>query len=337
MAEAQLVIVREILSACNTKDDKAVSKRVPSMLQVLSGNLRHADRRVRYATVASFCAMVKNYKGSMSSVDLEPFDAARSVLAENQNEGDLTNFDLLNAALIEMGYSQGEYMDAFIEPEYAEERSVSRIHGMILRLESVGKKKSVPTSINGAVLQMRMVLVAGVISASFRSEANESAEDDTCETIGRVFLSVKVAPGDKKFVDDLNNAIVEGTDKKFKLKNIDYWENKSNGKQSPGEETLEKSTEFAESEKNDEDGMYLDDDEKLAARVLGRKKKTWSMFNPSSALGLSSMFNTTDLEMIEYDEEEAAELIKRKQEENEMEEPAPKSISGFGLFRRLFG
>ena len=353
-AEVQLAIVRDVLAACNSQNDPEVGKRVPAMLKVLSQNLRHADRRVRYAAVASFSAMVRNYKESISDRSiLEEFDSARSVLAENQNEGDIENFELINGALVELGFAQNEegYMDSFIQPDYVDASSIAksrnRMHGMILRL-APAVKNAIPGSINAGVVQMRMVLVAGVISASLRIEQNDSAEDSSdalTGTIGKIFLSVKVAPGDDGFLHDLSKAILDGTDKQFKLGNVDYWEtHKSDGKATPAD-TLEKSTEFAESECPEvDDGMYLDDDEKLASRATGKKKggvsksRPWSMFNPSSALGLNSVFNSPDLlEMIEYDAEEAAESVKRKQEEDDMAEPAKPAVRSFGIFRRLFG
>lgn len=339
-AESQLAIVREVLSACNSREyDEEIAERVPAMLKVLSQNLFHADRRVRSAVVAGFGAMVKNYRDCIDVLELSEFDRARSVLSENQNEGDGENFELLNSALVQLGMDGGEYLDCFMQPEYADEHKPSRIHGMILRLGSVGK--SAISRVNPGVLQMRMVLVPGVISASFKIEENEAAEDETVSSIGKIYLSVKVPPVDDAFVNDLNKAIIDGTDKLFKLENIDFWEN---AKAEPEVDKYEsKSTEFAESEKNDDDGMYLDDDEKLASRATGKKRskkpaRPWSMFNPSSALGLNSVFNSTDLlEMVEYDAEEAEETLKRKQEEEEMQEAAPAPATRFGLFRRLFG
>ena len=348
------------------------------MLRILSQNLNHADRRVRYASVAAFAALVKNYKDQTESASqyIKEFDAGRSSLAENQNEGDLENLEVLNAALDSLGFSpklaavnpdDGDYLDTFIQPDYAEEtaersNSRTRIHGMILRLAS-NKTGALPSQISAAVVQMRMVLVAGVISASLRVEANEAAEDSTdpsTATVAKIFLSVKVAPTDEDFVDDLNTAIVDSTDGKFKLANVDFWENHANksGKDTPAD-TVEKSTEFADSEdmNDNEDGMYLDDDEKIATRALGRKgaknggkRKPWSMFNPSSALGLNSVFNSDGLlEMIEYDCEEAvaargapAETAKEMPAAPKVEpaiateEPKP-APSRFGLFKRLFG
>lgn len=363
-AEASLKIVREILSACNEAGDADIAARVPSMLRVLSQNLSHADRRVRYASVAAFSALVRNYKDQTESASqyIKEFEAARSQLAENHNEGDLEQLDLLNTAMQSLGFSpqvapanpsDGDYLDTFIEPEYAEPTKSThrnRIHGMILRL-SAAKKGSLPSEINAAVVQMRMVLVAGVISASLRIEQNEAAEDSddhSNSTVAKIFLSVKVAPSDDDFVDDLNDAIVDATDGAFKLANVDFWETHAtvSGKETPAE-TVEKSTEFADSEYQDNDTMYLDDDEKLGSRVAGKKKgaskpkRPWSMFNPSSALGLNSVFNSEGLlEMIEYDSEEAqaarGEMPVEKPAPVVEETPAP-APSRFGLLRRLFG
>ena len=367
-AEATLKIVREILSACNTSEDSDIASKIPSMIRVLAQNLNHSDRRVRSAAVSAFSAMTKNYKDQLSSVGeyLKDFDSARSNLAENQNEGDLEQLDILNSALSSLGFetkdysprspAEDEYLDSCFQPDYVDEKQSSnknRLHGMILRL-AANRKGSLPNEINAAVVQMRMVLVAGVISASLRIETNESAEEEQSEnsTVAKVFLSVKVSPGDDDFVDDLNSAIMDSTDSKFKLSNVDFWESHSSsksGKYTPSE-GMEKSTEFTESNADD-DTMYLDDDSQLADRALGRKgaksgkaRKPWSMFNPSSALGLSSVFNGTDLlEMIEYDSEEA---IAARESTNSPKVSSPKvadepvaqpPTSRFGLLRRLFG
>ncbi len=245
------------------------------------------------------------------------------------------------------------YLDSAMQPDYVDSWSGGnkKIHGMIVRLVP-NRKGAVPSDLNAGVIQMRMVLVAGVISASLRIEKNESAEDDQDETnsnMARIFLSVKVAPGEDSFVSDLNKAIIDGSDESFKLGNVDFWENHSANNRSGKDTPEEKSTEFAESENdNADDGMYLDDDEKLANRVTGGKKaktgkrRPWSMFNPSSALGLNSVFNSADLlEMVEYDSDEAEQ---RKQEAAaaeaaKMAAPAADAppVSRFGIFRRLFG
>jgi hypothetical protein len=149
------------------------------------------------------------------------------------------------------------------------------------------------------------------------------------------------------FVVDLNKAILDASEGSFKLGNVDFWENHvlKSGKDTPAD-TVEKSTEFAESENDNDDGMYLDDDEKLASRVAnvkgsngGNKKSSsrrpWSMFNPSSALGLNSVFNSSDLlEMVEYDSDEAEA---RKQEMTTKPVAPTSSSSRFGFFSRLFG
>ena len=357
-AEASLKIVREILSACNTSEDAEIASKVPSMLRVLAQNLNHADRRVRHGSVSAFSAMAKNYKEQLSSASeyIKEFDMARASLAENQNEGDLEQLEILNSGLVSLGFApktssssdgDDDYMDTYMQPEYVSEKSSSktRLHGMILRLASQTRAAR-PSEINAAVVQMRMVLVAGVISASLKIEANEAAEDssdDATGTVARVFLSVKVAPSDDDFIDDLNAAIKDATDGKFKLGRVDFWETHAHksGKDSP-DETIEKSTDLAESEYMNDDGMYLDDDEKLASRVSGKKKgagkrKPWSMFNPSSALGLNSVFNSNDLlEMIEYDCDEAVAAREMKEKIKVAEEPKA-AIPRFGLLKRLFG
>ena len=354
-AEVCLKIVREILSACNTKEDAEVASKVPSMLRVLSQNLNHADRRVRHASVSAFSAMARNYKDQLSSADeyIRDFDQARASLAENQNEGDLEQLEMLNAGLKSLGVAQSEedeeYLDGYMHaPEYVSEKPSdrNRLHGMILRL-APGKPNARPAEINAAVVQMRMVLVAGVISASLKIEANESAEDSTDASTGsmaRIYLSVKVAPSDDDFVDDLSAAIKDATDEKFKLSRVDFWETHAHksGKESP-DETIEKSTDMAESDYANDDGMYLDDDEKLANRVSGKKKnggkrKPWSMFNPSSALGLNSVFNSNELlEMIEYDCDEAVAAREKKETAKVAEEPKVAPPARFGLLKRLFG
>jgi hypothetical protein len=363
-AEASLKIVREILSACNEVDNAEIAAKVPSMLRILSQSISHADRRVRYACVSAFSAIVKNYKDQTESASqyIKELEAARSSLAENHNDGDLENLEVLNSAMEALGISpkqipssspaeESEYLDTFIEPQYVAEessRTRNRIHGMILRLSST-KTGTVPSAINAAVIQMRMVLVAGVISASLRIEKNDSAEeadDDSNSTVAKIFLSVKVAPTDDDFVEDLNSAIVDATDGSFKLASVDFWENHSgkSGKDTPAD-TVEKSTEFADSEYMD-DGMYLDDDDKLGWRATGKKKgaskprRPWSMFNPSSALGLNSVFNSDGLlEMIEYDSEEAvaARGAGEKPAPAVAPEPAPVTGGRFGLLKRLFG
>ena len=353
-AEATLKIVREILSACNTRGDAEIASKVSSMVRVLAQNLNHSDRRVRSAAVGAFSAMTKHYKDDLSSAQeyLKEFEDARSYLAENQNEGDLEQLAILNEALSTLGVSiddNGDYMDAYFQPTYVEERTHNnRLHGMILRL-SAAKKGSVPSDINAAVVQMRMVLVAGVISASLRIERNEAAEEEEGEhsTMAKIFLSVKVSPGDDEFVDDLNDAVVDSTDGKFKVGNVDFWESHS-GKDTPAE-TMEKSTEFSETPNDYDETMYLDDDSQLANRVLGKKgkaaksRKPWSMFNPSSALGLKSVFNSTDLlEMIEYDSEEAVAARESVPSPKVADEPKPATAAAttsnrFGLLRRLFG
>ena len=346
-AETTLKIVREILSACNVAGEAETASRVPSMVRVLSQNLNHSDRRVRYASVSAFAAMVKNYKDSLGSAEqyLTDFDKARANLAENTNDGDLDQLDILNGALTTLGFAPVEkkeeedaYLDGYMQPDYAEETKKSnRLHGMILRL-AAAKTDANPEQINAAVVQMRMVLVAGVISASLRLESHETAEEES--TIAKIFLSVKVAPSDDDFVDDLGTAISDATDGAFKLANVDFWESHKSGKDTPAE-TMEKSTEFAESDFNDEDGMYLDDDDKLASRVLGKKKnggkrKPWSMFNPSSALGLNSVFNSDGLlEMIEYDCDEAV-AARGETIQSPKQEPKP-AAPRIGLFKRLFG
>lgn len=355
-AEASLKIVREILSACNTREDAEIASKVPSMLRVLAQNLNHADRRVRLGSVSAFSAMTSNYKDQLSSASefIKEFDMARAGLAENQNEGDLEQLEILNAALVTLGFppksaadiEEEAYLDSYMQPEYVNEKSGrSRLHGMILRLAST-RPSIRPSEINAAVVQMRMVLVAGVISASLKIETNDAAEDtsdDTTGRVARVFLSVKVAPSDDEFVDDLNAAIKDATEGKFKLGNVDFWETHAHksGKDSP-DETIEKSTDLAESEYMNDDGMYLDDDEKLASRVSGKKKaagkrKPWSMFNPSSALGLNSVFNSNELlEMIEYDSEEAVAAREKKETKVITNEPKP-AAPRFGLLKRLFG
>jgi len=246
------------------------------------------------------------------------------------------------------------YMDSAIQPDYVDASVVrpNKIHGMILRLAS-NKKGAIPLEMNPAVMQMRMVLVAGVISASFRLEKNDISEDHDDlinSNIAKIFLSVKIPPTSEDsdgFVSDLNKAIIDASEGSFKLANVDFWENHENrsGKDTPAD-TVEKSTEFAESENdNGDDGMYLDDDEKLAARVTGAKtggnkksssRRPWSMFNPSSALGLNSVFNSADLlEMVEYDSDEAEA---RKKEISTAPAPTTSSSSTrFGFFSRLFG
>jgi hypothetical protein len=362
-AEATLKIVREILSACNMPDDTEIASKVPSMLRVLAQNLNHSDRRVRLAAVSAFSAMTRHYKDQLETVKdyTKEFDSARSYLGENQNDGDLEQLQILNDALASLGLAQNspakeedEYLDACFQPEYMEGPSNSghnnRLHSMIVRL-SANTKGASPNEINAAVVQMRMVLVAGVISASLRVEANESAEDESSDTatVAKIFLSVKVSPGDDEFVDDLNEAVVDSTDRKFKLANVEFWESlarSKSGKDTPAE-TMEKSTEFSETSNDYDDTMYLDDDSQLSNRVLGKKNKSksrkpWSMFNPSSALGLNSVFNSTDLlEMIEYDSEEA--VTAREQQAipspKVADEPKPAAATGsrFGLLRRLFG
>jgi len=252
-----------------------------------------------------------------------------------------------------MSTNDNGYLDSAMQPDYVDSWSGGnkKIHGMIVRLVP-NRKGAIPSELNAGVIQMRMVLVAGVISASLRIEKNESAEDDEDETnsnMARIFLSVKVAPGEDSFVSDLNKAIIDGSDGSFKLGNVDFWENHNANNRSGKDTPEEKSTEFAESENdNADDGMYLDDDEKLANRVTGGKKnksakrRPWSMFNPSSALGLNSVFNSADLlEMVEYDSDEAEA---RKQEAVAAEAaktaaPATEAppVSRFGIFRRLFG
>lgn len=366
-AEATLKIVREVLSACNTPNDAEIASKVPTMVRVLAQNLNHSDRRVRSASVSAFSAMTKNYKDQLGSASdyLKDFDVARTNLAENQNDGDLDQLDILNEALSTLGFkptevtpktpAEDEYLDACFQPDYVDEKPSSnqnRLHGMIVRL-APSKKGAIPSEINAAVVQMRMVLVAGVISASLRIEANESAEEEASDvaSIAKIFLSVKVSPGDDDFVDDLNAAVVDSTNGLFKLANVDFWETHSSsksGKYTPSE-AMEKSTEFTESNADYDDTMYLDDDSQLADRALGKKiarkaRKPWSMFNPSSALGLTSVFNGTDLlEMIEYDSEEAAaargeQVVSPKvADEPKVAPPTAPSGSRFGLLRRLFG
>jgi hypothetical protein len=246
------------------------------------------------------------------------------------------------------------YLDSAMQPDYVDASVVrpNKIHAMILRLAS-NKKGAIPSEMNPAVMQMRMVLVAGVISASFRLEKNDSAEDSNDlinSNIAKIFLSVKMSPTSDDsdgFVVDLNKAILDASEGSFKLGNVDFWENHvlKSGKDTPAD-TVEKSTEFAESENDNDDGMYLDDDEKLASRVAnvkgsngGNKKSSsrrpWSMFNPSSALGLNSVFNSSDLlEMVEYDSDEAEA---RKQEMTTKPVAPTSSSSRFGFFSRLFG
>lgn len=358
-AEATLKIVREILSACNTPDDAEIASKVPSMVRVLAQNLNHSDRRVRSAAISAFSAMTKHYKNDLSGTRdfISEFDEARSRLAENENDGDLELLATLNEALASLGYDPmegGDYLDSCFQPTYVDERPHNnRLHGMIVRL-SATKKGALPSEINAAVVQMRMVLVAGVISASLRIEQNESAEEESGDnsTVAKIFLSVKVSPGDDEFVDDLNDAVVDSTDGKFKVANVDFWESHSSksGKDTPAE-TMEKSTEFSETSNDYDDTMYLDDDSQLANRVLGKKggkagggakaRKPWSMFNPSSTLGLNSVFNSTDLlEMIEYDSEEAVAARESIPSPKVADEPKPAiATSGgrFGLLRRLFG
>jgi hypothetical protein len=61
------------------------------------------------------------------------------------------------------------------------------------------------------------------------------------------------------------------------------------------------------------------------------------MFNPSSALGLNSVFNSNDLlEMIEYDCDEAVAAREMKEKIKVAEEPKA-AIPRFGLLKRLFG
>lgn len=350
-AETTLKIVREILSACNTAEDMDIAAKVPSMVRVLAQNLNHSDRRVRYAAVSAFSAVTKNYQDQLEGAKefIKEFDQARSNLAENQNDGDLEQLSILNEALSTLGFEaqpvpDNEYLDSCMQPDYVTERVShnNRLHSMIVSL-SASKKGALPSDINPAVVQMRMVLVAGVLSASLRVERNEAAEEDSSENamIARVMLSVKVSPGDDDFVDDLNAAVLESTDGKFKLANVDYWQSLAgkSGKETPAE-TMEKSTEFSDYD----DTMYLDDDSQLSNRVLGKKgkskaKKPWSMFNPSSALGLNSVFNSTDLlEMIEYDSEEAVAARESVGSPKVAEEPKAASTgSRFGLLRRLFG
>ena len=344
-AEISLKIVREILSVCNSAGDAETASRVPSMVRVLSQNLNHSDRRVRSAAVSAFAAMVRNYPDSLGSANqyISDFDLARSNLSENTNDGDLEQLEILNSALEKLGFApvanDDEYLDGYMQPDYAEEKKKSnRLHGMILRL-GVAQAAAKPEQINAAVVQMRMVMVAGVISASLRLESHEAAEDDEGSTIAKIFLSVKVAPSDDDFVHDLGAAISDATDGRFKLANVDFWETHKSGKETPAE-TMEKSTEFADSEFDDEN-MYLDDDDKLASRVLGRKKaaskrKPWSMFNPSRALGLNSVFNADGLlEMIEYDCDEAKSA--REQKILSPKVPEEPKAGRFGLFKRLFG
>lgn len=356
-AETTLKIVREILSACNTADDMDIASKVPSMVRVLAQNLNHSDRRVRSAAVSAFSAMTRNYKDQLESARefVKEFDQARSSLAENENEGDLEQLEILNTALGVLGFEhksvpESDYLDQCFQPDYmVETKHNNRLHSMIVRL-SPAKKGTSHTEINAAVVQMRMVLVAGVISASLRVERNEAAEDDSSDIafVPKVFLSVKVSPGDDDFVDDLNSAVLDSTDGKFKLANVDFWESlaSKSGKDTPAE-TMEKSTEFSETANDYDDGMYLDDDSQLSNRVLGKKgraksRKPWSMFNPSSALGLNSVFNSTDLlEMIEYDSEEAVAAREGCTSPKIADEPkaAPTNTGGsrFGLLRRLFG
>jgi hypothetical protein len=84
----------------------------------------------------------------------------------------------------------------------------------------------------------------------------------------------------------------------------------------------------------------------LGKKGARKARKPWSMFNPSSALGLTSVFNGTDLlEMIEYDSEEAAaargeQVVSPKvADEPKAAAPTAPAASGsrFGLLRRLFG
>jgi len=255
--------------------------------------------------------------------------------------------------------NENGYLDSAMQPDYVDDKAVSRpnkIHGMIIRL-SPNSKGAIPSEMNPAVMQMRMVLVAGVISASFRLEKNDTAEDHNDAenaNIAKIFLSVKMDPSDDdsdSFVSDLNKAILDASDRSFKLGNVDFWENHTlkSGKDTPAD-TVEKSTEFAESEANDnaDDGMYLDDDEKLATRVAGKanggnkksqSRRPWSMFNPSSALGLNSVFNSTDLlEMVEYDSDEAeARKKEQKVPTDSSSTNVASSSSRFGFFSRLFG
>lgn len=277
--------------------------------------------------------------------------------------GDIMETELSKEFTDPVSTNDNGYLDTAMQPDYVDSwgGGNKKIHGMIVRLVP-NRKGAVPTELNAGVIQMRMVLVAGVISASLRIEKNESAEDDedvTNSNMARIFLSVKVAPGEDSFVSDLNKAIIDGSDGSFKLGNVDFWENHNANNRSGKDTPEEKSTEFAESENdNADDGMYLDDDEKLASRVTGGKKggkaskrRPWSMFNPSSALGLNSVFNSADLlEMVEYDSDEAEA---RKQEaaagsakaapagSADDEEAAatapPPPVSRFGIFRRLFG
>jgi hypothetical protein len=316
--------VRTISSQLKTGvHSKKVSVQIPAMMRTLSEGVSHSDAGVRSAAVHAFSVMASIYKSEMLGSDsLAPFNSA----LDDRSKFDSETFELLSDTL--RNVLEPEY----VSDEYLESAPRGRVYGMIIRLSS-NRSKSGSQTINAAAVQMRMVMVAGVISASFKMELNDAAEDiDAPDAqVPKIFLTVKLPKEDNdRFIADLARGVVDGTEGVYKLGVVEFWESeKTSGKSSP----LEKSTVFAESEiANDtDDGMYLDDDEKLASRATGKKRgpsrRPWSMFNPSSALGLSSVFNAGDLlEVVEYDEEEAKKATERST-----------TTGGFGLFRRLWG
>lgn len=311
---------------------------VPAMLRTLSEIMHHPDARVKSVAVNVFSELCVQHRAEvLSSTYLSSFEAIRDTKSFFKH--DQRSAEVLAGALSKLHPSQeaAEYMP---DDYYMPPLQNSKIFGMIVRL--VPNKPSARVhQLNAGVAQMRMVLVAGVISASVRLEDNDSAEEgaDTSK-IAKLFLSVKMAhddPDREAFVAELSKAVLDGSENKFKLGSVDFWETKpgnNSGKDSP-DDTIEKSTDFADSETAD-DGMYLDDDEKLASRATGKKRvsqkqvggsRPWSMFNPSSALGLNTVYGSGVLEVVEYDAEEA--------EAQRAAAAAPKA--GFGLFKRFFG
>ncbi len=339
--------VREISSEAKAVYSKRVSVQVPAMLRTLSESMHHSDTRVRSAAVGAFSELSSKYKNEIQDSDLlgsfESIRDDKSIFKYDQDSAQLLSDTLSNV------FGCEEEGPDYVSDDYlVSTKPGNKTLGMIIRL--VPNKANSHASvyqINIGVVQMRMVLVAGVISASVRLEDNDSAEEGAeTSKIAKVFLSVKMAQDDPEkevFVAELNAAVVDGTEGRFKLGSVDFWEKekKSSGKSSP---VMEKSTDFAESEIDD--GMYLDDDEKLAGRATGKKKtkplpvmakRPFSMFNPNSALGLNSVFNGGGmLEMVEYDPHEAA-AQKAAASAKPPAQPAAPVASGFGLFRRFFG